>query len=230
MTALDEILMKQDVAYSLAVLAMVICPFIGEAEAAPGNLDEFCTEVQRVLAATSVPSENVAYADLDAFIKSKAVPRPLVTRQFIQYEAADVESPERISCKVKSADILNSEYGAGAAGHEGTCQAINGLTLERVRAERADTDRPSGVFDNVVLDPDETGPSGVIWLKPYTMVRVDAQNVLRIKSKALYVSWHDERFLEMPARFRGTHYCHLIAPSYLRRLLDGEVAVAGPDM
>ena len=79
-------------------------------------------------------------------------------------------------------------------------------------------------------EPDETGPSGVVWLKPYTMVRVDEENALHVKSKALYVSWHDERFLEMPARFRGTHYCHLIAPSYLRRLLDGEVAVAGPDM
>jgi hypothetical protein len=135
-----------------------------------------------------------------------------------------------ISCKLKSADQLNFEYGAGSAGHEGTCRSVNGLTLERVLAARGNPEQPAGVFTKVVLDPDEVGPSGVVWLKPFTMVSVDDDNALHIKAKALFVSWHDERFLKMPARFRGTHYCHLIAPSYLRRLLDGEVVVGSADM
>lgn len=211
-------------------LAMVLVPLCAVMASSASNLDEFCTEAQHVLAATTLTSENVVYADLDAFIKSKAAPEPLVTRQFIYFEDREPGMPRMISCKLKSADHLNAVYGARTAGHEGSCQAVNGLTLKRVRTARDDPDRPSGVFDDVVLDPDETGPSGVVWLKPYPMLYVDDANVLHIRSKALYVSWHDERFLQMPARFRGTHYCHLIAPSYLRRLLDGEVAVPGPDM
>jgi hypothetical protein len=213
-----------------AYLAMILMPVSAVTAASASNLDEFCTEVQHLLAATTLTSENIVYADLDAFIKSKAAPEPLVTRQYIHFEGPEPGMPRMISCKLKSADHLNAVYGARTAGHEGSCQAVNGLTLERVRTARNDPDRPSGVFDDVVLDPDEIGPSGVVWLKPYAMLYVDDADVLHIRSKALYVSWHDERFLKMPARFRGTHYCHLIAPSYLRRLLDGEVALAGPDM
>jgi hypothetical protein len=211
-------------------LVLLMHPLIGSADPPPADSRGFCAEVQYLIGATALPSENVVYDDLDAFVKSKATPKPLVTRQFVHYESDDPRLPKMISCKLKSADNLNFEYGAGSAGHEGTCRSVNGLTLERVRAARGKSDSSYGVFTKVELDPDEVGPSGVVWLKPYTMVRVDENNVLHIKSKALYVSWHDERFLKMPARFRGTHYCHLIAPSYLRRLLDGEVAVGPADM
>ena len=215
---------------SLATLLAVMLPAYADVYTPDSNLDDFCTEAQHVLGATALSSENVVYADLDAFIKSKAAPKPLVTRQFIHFDEQRPAMPRMISCKLKSADHLNTAHGAGTAGNEGACQSVNRLTLERVRAARGDPERPSGVFDDVVIDQDETGPSGVVWLKPYRMVRATDANILHIKSKALYVSWHDERFLNMPARFRGTHYCHLIAPSYLRRLLDGEVAVTGPDM
>ena len=203
---------------------------LGAVETTATNVGEFCAEAQRLVAATAMTPANYVYADLDAFIKSKASSKPFITRQYVHHEPDDPNRPRMISCKLKSSDQLNFEYGPGTAGHEGHCRAVNGLTLERARAARADAARPSGVFDDVVLDHDETGLSGVVWLKPYTMVKVDEANVLHIKSKALYVSWHDQRFVQAPARFRGTHYCHLIAPSYLRRLLDGEVAVPGPDV
>lgn len=183
-----------------------------------------------MLAATALPSENVLYHDLDSFVKSKAALKPLMTRQYVHYDTEDRGLAKMISCKLKSSDNLNFEYGAGSAGHEGTCRSVNQLTLLRVQSARGKPDSQWGVFTNVVLEPDEIGPSGVVWLKPYAMVRVDDKNILHIKSKALFVSWHDERFLTIPARFRGTHYCHLIAPSYLRRLLDGEVVVAPIDM
>ena len=230
MQGVDGMRMKSKKWVPVFIRVLVIWPITAMADSSPPLVDEFCTEAQHLLAATPLAAENVVYTDFDEFVKSKAAPKPLITRQFIHYAADQPGLPERISCKLKSADHLNSEYGAGSAGHEGTCQAVNGLTLERVRMARGHSDQPSGVFKKVVLDPDEVGPSGVVWLKPYAMVRVDADNVLHIKSKALYVSWHDERFLKMPARFRGTHYCHLIAPSYLRRLLDGEVVVDPTDM
>jgi hypothetical protein len=222
--------MKSEIPISFAILIFSMSSPCGMAEPRPADLSEFCTEAQHLIGATALPSENVVYDDHDAFVKSKAAPKPLVTRQFVRYDLDEPGVSKMISCKLKSADHLNFEYGAGSAGHEGTCRSVNGLTLERVRAARGNPERPSGVFTEVVLDPDEVGPSGVVWLKPFTMVRVDDYNILHVKSKALFVSWHDERFLNMPARFRGTHYCHLIAPSYLRRLLDGEVVLGPADM
>lgn len=222
--------MKPEILIPFSGLVLLMHSLWAMAGEPPADLSEFCTEAQYLIAATALPSENVVYADLDAFVKSKAAPKPLVTRQFVHYDANEPGLPKMISCKLKSADNLNFEYGAGNAGHEGTCRSVNGLTLERARMARRQSDPASGVFMNVELDPDEIGPSGVVWLKPFTMVSVDDNNILHIKSKALFVSWHDERFLKMPARFRGTHYCHLIAPSYLRRLLDGELVVGSTDM
>lgn len=222
--------MTSAIPISSSILIALTHPLSGMAEPLPADLNEFCAEVQRLIGATALPAANVVYDDFDAFVKSKAAPKPLITRQFVHFDADHPGSPVMISCKLKSADQLNFEYGAGSAGHEGTCRAVNGLTLERVLAARANPEQPAGVFKKVVLDADEIGPSGVVWLKPFMMVRVDDDNALHIKAKALFVSWHDERFLKMPARFRGTHYCHLIAPSYLRRLLDGEVVVGSADM
>jgi len=196
-------------------------------EPGQAGLDRFCTAVQRVIAATATPSENVLYADIDGFIKSKASIRPLVTRQYIHYD--EQSRPRMISCKVKTSDILVFEYGDTAAGHEGQCESLNYLTLQQVAAGSESADRPFGEYTDVVLEPDAVGVSGVNWLKPYTMIWRE-RDVLHIRAKALRVDWGDERFETAPARFRGTHYCHLVAPSYLRRVLDGEVGVPAPDM
>lgn len=214
--------------------ASMLCIFFGitgaidvAAEPYDTALAGFCTVVQQMLAATPQVSENVVYAELDDFIKSKASIRPLVTRQYIHYDEASL--PRMISCKVKTSDMLVFEYGAGTAGNEGVCRSVNLVTLQRVVAERNVGVRPYGEYSDVVLEPDEVGPSGVNWLKPYRMIWRDG-DTLHILSKALRVDWGDTRFAKAPARFRGTHYCHLVAPSYLRRVLDGEVGVPGPDM
>ena len=86
-----------------------------------------------------------------------------------------------------------------------------------------------GQFRDAVLETDANGVSGVNWLKHYQMLWAD-DGVLHIQSVALRVDWSNEIFKFTPARFRGTHYWHLVAPSYLRRALDGDVGVPGPDM
>ncbi len=196
----------------------------GPAEA---ELANFCTTAQQMVAATAQRSANVVYADLEAFIKSKASIRPLVTRQFVHYDEESL--PRMVSCKVKTSDILVLEYGEAAAGFEGRCSSVNGLTLQRVTAALESAAAPLGEYDAVVLETDEVGVSGVNWLKPYRMLWREG-DTLHILAKALRVDWHDDRFAKAPARFRGTHYCHLVAPSYLRRVLTGEVGVPAPDM
>lgn len=48
----------------------------------------------------------------------------------------------------------------------------------------------------------------------------DTENTaLRINTRSLRVLWDDWRFRILPKSLRGVHYCHLVAPDYLQRLL-----------
>ena len=62
------------------------------------------------------------------------------------------------------------------------------------------------------------------WLAPFLLTTEDDAGTLTIHSKGFRVDWLDPRFANMDARVRGVHYCHLIAPGYLRDLLSGGAA------
>lgn len=67
------------------------------------------------------------------------------------------------------------------------------------------------------------------WYPPYEMVSVDGSGRLRIRANALRVDWTDAKQAQQPERDRGVHFCHLVAPEYLRRLLlDPSIVLPGP--
>jgi hypothetical protein len=130
-----------------------------------------------------------------------------------------------VSCKMKTADHLVSEYGAEAAGVDIGCSGVNALTLQRVLDSMTPAERRRALFDGgkkVVLDTDIVTAMGPIWLEPYAMARVDESGYLRLQAKAMRNDWLDPRYQAAPPQFRGTRYCHLVAPEYLRRILLGE--------
>jgi hypothetical protein len=59
------------------------------------------------------------------------------------------------------------------------------------------------------------------WLAPFEMTYLDEAGNLHIATKGFTVDFTDERFLKAPPRFRGVHYCHLVAPEYLAGLMRG---------
>lgn len=131
-----------------------------------------------------------------------------------------------VSCKMKTADHLVSEYGAEAAGADIGCSGVNALTLQRVLDSMTPAERRRALFkrgQNVVMETDIMTTMGPIWLEPYAIARLDESGTLRLQAKAMRNDWLDPRYLAAPPQFRGTRYCHLIAPEYLRRLLLGEV-------
>jgi len=189
-------------------------------------LAEFCLEAQQVIVHTKVKPALVVHEDFDAFVKSKALIDPLTIQEYIWYENDDTSRPVMVSCKMKSADHLNEAFGAGTSGGDGHCQDMNRLTWERVRATLADAPADSVVFDGneVVRNDENPGMTGPDWLKPYAMTWRDERGVLHVRSKGFRVDWTDPRFAAMPGRFRGVQYCHLIAPAYLARLVNGEAS------
>ena len=187
---------------------------------------DFCVRVQQQLVGTSMIAQNVVDTDYDAFVKSKPVVRPLQIHQYVWPESAISAKPMRISCKSKSADHLNSAYGAGTAmGEMATCRDVIRSTVLAVYAALPAADRARVKLppQQIMLDPDERAYVGSKWLAPYTFAYTGADGKLHLRGKTLLAEWDDWRWKIMPERFRGNHYCHLIAPEYVRRLMLGEV-------
>jgi hypothetical protein len=187
---------------------------------------EFCAEAQRFISRTDKTGEFVLHPDFDGFVQSKTSIDPLTMHAYVWNAPDDPGRPVAISCKMKSADHLNAAFGPGTAGPDALCQDMNRETLRLVRAAL-----PDAAIRQVVLDPNENvfnekqpATTGQDWLAPFLLTTEDAAGTLTIHSKGFRVDWLDPRFARMDARVRGVHYCHLIAPAYLRDLLAGRAA------
>jgi hypothetical protein len=187
---------------------------------------EFCAEAQRIVSNTARTGEFVVHPDFEGFVKSKTNIDPLTLHAYVWAAPDEPGRAVAISCKMKSADHLNAAFGPGTAGPDGLCQDMNRETLRQVRAAL-----PESAGRQVVLDPNENAfnekqpaATGRDWLAPFLLTTEDDAGTLTIHSKGFRVDWLDPRFARFDARVRGVHYCHLIAPAYLRDLLTGRAA------
>jgi hypothetical protein len=190
--------------------------------------DQFCSVAQQVLAGTTLEPENIVLADFDAFAKSKATVRPLSTRQYNTWADGGQTRLVQVSCKLKTADHLRTEYGADAAGEEGLCADVNRRTLAAVLQEFTPDQRRNLRFDGgraVIFDAEQVTTNGPEWLAPYPLAWQGTDGALHILAKAQRNDWLDPRWLAAPPQFRGTRYCHFIGPDQLRAILLGEVTV-----
>jgi hypothetical protein len=204
-------------------------------------VNKFCSNAQQIIAGTEIVSTNIIHSDYNAFVESKALPfevasepdaalAPVTTQQYVTYGYYDSgkDYPQLISCKMKSADAIQYFLGAEAASAESTCKAINQDTLDRVATSLTQSEQRSIVLDDdeeVIVDPDNEVMFGFQWVTPFDPVYIGDDGELHVVSKSLLVS----KFAYLPPipglddRFRGVHYCHLLAPEYARSILTGEV-------
>jgi len=187
---------------------------------------DYCSVAQRTLAQTSVEVVNEVHLNFDSFVKSKPSTNPMTTHQFLHYLPVKTGAVERafpaiVSCKLKTAERINDQYPNAEAGPDLACRHL----IERdVRSVIADLDRESLTFEpeNIVYEEDEMANQGRTWLAPwpYSVGRIEADKLVW-QSKAMlinYTVWNP-----MPARFLGTHYCHLPTPQYIRGVLLGDI-------
>ena len=195
-------------------------------------LDEYCRIAQRIVTRTDQPVELRIQESFDGFVKSKAIipDGDGAIPEIQQFNWVDDEGAVvGISCKLKNADHLNLVYGDGTAGPDGACQDMNRYVFDSLRIERTDYR-----FESVVFDPTEQpqtrgqppaeGGPGPQWLQSYVATMEDPAGVLNIRTKGFRVDFLDPRFERAPARFRGVHYCHFVAPDQLRAVVTGEAA------
>lgn len=188
----------------------------------------FCAEVQRRLVGTTLPMTNVVETDFEAFKTSKPSVQPLRTHQYLALDEAG--RPMQLSCKTKSADHLRSVHGAAAvrapeAGPaDRSCLSLHrDMVVEIWRglspAERARAIHPPW---QVMLDADSPSYTGSSWVKARSAVFRGADGRVHLRAAGLFAEWEDWRWKIMPKSFRGNHYCHLVAPERIRRLMLGE--------
>jgi hypothetical protein len=216
----------------LTAAAAVLCVAPRTQAAGPGatsTRDDFCTAVQLALAGTTLMPKNTIHTDWIAFRESKPGIQPLESQQYVEYEDAARTRPKRISCKTKTWDHLIEFYGDGSArtGGAANCRDMNRDTVLSVwRAlapeERARAKHPPQAL---MLDGDDNRKTGSAWVEPYEFVYRATDGRIHMLSKALYVPWNEWPWKLAPAAFRGTYYCHLIAPEYARRVMLGEVEI-----
>jgi hypothetical protein len=192
----------------------------GAAGAADWPLDTFCSEVQRVTAQPTVPWTLVTHPTTGAYRASKPGIRPVEIHQYVTPDATG--RPKMISCKVKTVDHLQAEYGPQAAGTQGNCQQVTRSVVdEALRAA------PAGA-PKIVVEPEQQVWTGSSYLSPFELLARDADGTYRVNTRYMRIDWEDWRWYVMPNRLRGHLYCHVIAPDYLARLLRGEAPELAP--
>jgi len=217
-------------AAALGLLAFAGCTTAGRAGARPPvplvTDSQFCIAAQTLVTDSRVPAVNTVYADYQAFVESKPAPRPLTTRQYVWFEDEARTRPKMVSCKMKTADHIRAEYGADQVGDDTSCAAVNERIVAAVRASLTRAERRRLKFNEgrrIVFDPDLVTTDGPTWLEPFAVLYVTPDGTLHAKSKGMKNDWFDPRLAKAEPRFKGTRYCHLVAPEYLRRVLLGDV-------
>ncbi len=190
------------------------------------SLDNFCSNAQRFIANTNLKAENTLYDEWKDYTASKPLvdEERLLTQQYILYDAfPTTKEPyaKLVSCKFKSSDRINMIRGDGNAGEERSCGDINRQTIERVASELgADQTR------SLTVEPDDSVFMGPQWLDPwpYEAISQAEDGSLRVTSKGMHIVY--SKLIPMPDRFKGVHYCHLVAPDYVRALMMGSLEPA----
>lgn len=206
----------------IAVTVWLGC--LGSREAwSEDSLADFCSRAQQIIVETSLQPSNEIYDDFDAFTKSKPTVDPLVTMQYVWPEQHEQGGAQRVSCKMKTADHLQASHGVHSAGEDIGCRGVNQRILTEVMATMTDSERSrlTGDPDRTLIFADDIVTNqGPMWLEPYPMVARQGE-LLIIQAKGMRNDWTDPRYVNAPPQFRGTRYCHLITPSYLKALLLG---------
>ncbi|GAB2838986.1 hypothetical protein GCM10022221_43120 [Actinocorallia aurea] len=200
--------------------------------AAAGWVDDLCTRAQKQtsqlneanFAAAGGSITNVDYADFEAFKESKPQAQPLTIGSYITYEDEARTQPKQVRCKTKTSDHIKTMYGANAAGAEQDCKVINAGTVDEVFASLTAEEQASLAYPRtrVVIGFDWPAFTGADWLWDFPAAFKGWDGKLNIPSRNLNVPWAWAIF---PENFRGQHYCTLIAPQYLKRLILGQAQV-----
>lgn len=196
-------------------------PLASGATTTPG----LCADVLRRLTGVTRPIRNTVHAEYPPFVLSKPQIEPLETQQYLQYEDDAKTRPTLLMCKGKSADHIVAVYGPDAAQPTlaSSCRDVNRDIVRGAWRALAPAERAAARLtpQQVLLDADEVKLTGSRWITPFQFAYTGEDGQPHLIARRLRADWNDWRWKLAPANWRGTYYCQLASPEYIRRLLLG---------
>ena len=214
------------------VLALMAGLYGTAAQASPLKVDDaFCGRMQQFIAGTDMPVENVLYEEgtyWGTFKKSKPTAQPLTSHQYVAYQFADgqrADYPVMVACKMKTAERIRTAHGEGSkftiADEDRNCQQWLDTMLSDVYQALEEQGSENLMPRERISLSEDAVYIGPFWLRPELyQVAYSEGDVMKLRTKALHVEYR--RFMPVPDSFMGTHYCTMITPEYLAKLLQGE--------
>jgi hypothetical protein len=182
---------------------------------------DFCVAVQKILGNTEIVGTNEIFDNMPDYRHSKPSPNPLMIYQVVTY---DEVGPIVVSCKVKTVDHLQAEYGEDAAGPQVYCPAVASIVRAQAVAElTAEGDAAAATAaEGFVLDDTEPYLMGSDYLSDFESVYVGEDGAIHIASPGLQSNWDSWISYIMPDRLLGQTYCHLTTVDYMKRIAKGD--------
>jgi hypothetical protein len=182
---------------------------------------EFCVAIQKIVANTDIVGTNEIFDNMPDYRSSKPSPNPLMIYQVVTY---DEVGPIVVSCKVKTVDHLQAEYGEDAAGPQVYCPAVTSMVRAQAVAElKAEGDAAAAAAaEGFVLDDNEPYLMGSDYLSDFQSIYVGEDGAVHVASPGLQSNWDSWISYIMPDRLLGQTYCHLATADYMKRVAKGE--------
>jgi pimeloyl-ACP methyl ester carboxylesterase len=183
--------------------------------------DRFCVVMQQRMTGTELTPANTLFMDMPAYRSSKPDIRPLRTYQIVTYQGA---TPIRVSCKMKTAAHLRSEYGAETATTQQSCAAM----ARSLQADAVSRLRAANLHDaakraaELIIDDTEAYATGRAYLASYPLSERDAAGRIHLSVPGLFQDYDSWFTPLLPRIVQGQSYCHVPTSEYLSALARGE--------
>jgi hypothetical protein len=154
---------------------------------------------------------------------------PLITQQLVTNRVlpnTTWEYPVVISCKMKTAEAITFHFGPGTAGTQKTCREINQDTVARVYATLTSFEQRTlrWAQSEIIYTADFYAGSGPNFLYPLPylplVANLTSTGKLRLFGRAIWVP-RDLNDGGVGYDKKGSYYCHLPSPEYIRALVTG---------
>ena len=142
---------------------------------------------QQFLANTDMQGDNTIFDNMPDYRSSQPAPKPLQIFQVVTYDKA---TPIMVSCKVKTADHLQSVYGADKAGQQRYCPELTKEILQSVIAELSQSDPAAAEkAKGFIVEDNEPYVTGRSYLADFELSFTDESGKIHINSPGLQTDW-----------------------------------------
>lgn len=197
--------------------------------------EQFCKGAQAIIANTDLVPRNAILTDFGSYTSASASPycgeedAPFTVVEHSSFGVTEEGETyaQTVMCKMKSWEALN-HYFPGSAAPGSDCSTINEATYAQVLSELGEGEAQQ--VAELVFDEWEsfTGSQWTSQAPAVTAYTSTVDGKVHVLGKSLFVDLNDSTIFIGPDK-KGVHYCQVIAPEHLRKLILGTLVAPSCD-